>query len=107
MTVELPKTPVGRHLGWVLDALRSAPTPDEVRKRFSPAFLTQTPAETLVQALELRAGELRGFVLDAFAHEAQRDLEAVLRLPDGANVRLSIEVDDQRITSLAFRRAAR
>jgi ORF 12 gene product N-terminal len=106
MAVELPKTPVGRHLGWVLDALREAPTTEDVRKRFSTTFLLQTPATTLVQTLELRAGELRGFVLDHFAHEAQRDLEAILRLPNGASYRLAIAVDDQRITSLVIRSEA-
>jgi hypothetical protein len=104
MDVELPKTPVGRHLGWVLDVLRSAPNAAEVRKRFSPTFLSQTPAATLVQTLELRGGELRGFVLDGFTHQAQRELEAILRLPDGTMYRVGVAVDDQRITSLVFRR---
>ena len=100
MAAELPNTPVGRHLGWLLDALRRAPSADEVKRHFSRTFLTQTPPETLVQSLELRGGELRGFVLDHFEVDRQRELTAILSRPKGGAYRLAIEVDDQRITRL-------
>ncbi len=99
---EIPKTPVGRHLGWVLDVLRSAPSAEEVGKHFSRTLLSQTPPETLVQILELRAGELRGFVLGRFEHEAQRELIAILERPDGSAYRLHVGVDDQRITQFSL-----
>jgi hypothetical protein len=102
MAVELPKTPVGRHLGWLLEALRGAPSPDEVKRRFSPTYLRQTPAETLVQIIELRGGELKGFVLDRYEREAQRELVAILATPDGRESRLALAVDDQRITRMTI-----
>jgi hypothetical protein len=105
MPAELPKTPVGRHLGWVLDALRSAPSADEVKRHFSRTFLAQTPADTLVQILELRGGELRGFVLDRFEREAQREVIAILVTGGGAEYRLAVAVDDQRITRLLITHA--
>ncbi len=102
MTVELPKTPVGRHLGWVLDALRSAPSADEVRKRFSVQFQHGKPAATYAQVLEQMGGELRGFVLERFEREAQRELVVILDTPRGP-YRLEITVDDQRIDELNIR----
>jgi hypothetical protein len=102
MPVELPKTPVGRHLGWVLDALRSHPSAEEVGKRFSRDFQKRTPPATYAQVLEQMGGELRGFVLERFEREAQRDLVAILDTPRGT-YRLEIAVDDQRIDALIIR----
>jgi hypothetical protein len=105
MPAELPKTPVGRHLGWVLEALRSHPSADEVERRFSRDFQKRTPPATYAQVLEQMGGELRGFVLSGFEREAQRDLIAILDTPRGT-YRLEIVVDDQRIDSLTIRPTA-
>lgn len=41
---QLPDSPVGHQLGWVLDALRKPPAEAVLAEHFAPAFLAQIPA---------------------------------------------------------------
>lgn len=55
--VEIPSTPLGDALRWVLDAASRPPVPEEeLKRRIAPEFLAQAPPETFNQVFEAFKG---------------------------------------------------
>src|SRR5262249_42793815 len=81
--VEIPPTPVGDRLRWLIDLLNgdgSAITETRVRPAFSTGFLAQVPASTVVALLREKVRTGSPFVLVGFEGvSAAEHLVAILR----------------------------
>ncbi|WP_165977625.1 serine hydrolase [Nonomuraea diastatica] len=90
---EIPATPAGKQLGWLIDASSRAPIPeDELKKHFSASFLKGVPADQINQVLtgfkDMRLTKIvqsRETALVALVQAAGTAYEVVLSV-DGAGL---------------------
>ena len=99
--VEVPDTPAGRALAWVLDHVGTTPEPDEVLQRFDETFLEAIPPAGLGSVLASlgRPGDLVEMV-----HSGEHELAVLVELDDEI-VQVQLVVEDEephRMTGLLF-----
>ncbi|KAB8193486.1 hypothetical protein FH608_019830 [Nonomuraea phyllanthi] len=86
---EIPDTPAGRQLRWLLDALTRAPVPDsELAGHFTATFLENIPPEQMNQVLVA----FKGLRLEQITKSQDRELVA-LGTAGGAPYEISLSVD--------------
>jgi hypothetical protein len=99
--VEIPDTPAGEALAWVLDRAGSPPDPDDVRDRFDDTFLESIPVEGVRSVLASlgEAGELVEMV-----HAGELELAVLAEVgSEVLQIQLVVEpVPPHRITGLLF-----
>jgi hypothetical protein len=73
-SAQIPKTPVGHQLRWVIGQLNeaSALSEDSVTAHFSPEFLQGFPAEALVQTLRQTSAQAGAVTLEGFSTPLDR-----------------------------------
>lgn len=95
---QLPATPAGRQLVWVLENLRTGfveVSDGEVEDRFAPTFLRAVPAPLFRGTGRQIAEALKGFGVERIeAETSPMQLVAVIGLPDGEKYRASIIVQE-------------
>jgi beta-lactamase class A len=107
--VQIPDTPVGEQLAWVLDQLGGdALVLDEqiINDHFAPAFLEQISAADLIDTFEQLAAQLAPLRLTGFAGEPT-ETEAIARSSggDGGSYLVSVAVEPEpphRMLTLLF-----
>jgi beta-lactamase class A len=100
---EIPDTPAGKQLGWLLNALATPPVPEEeLAEHFAADFLKVTPAGTINQAL----ASFKGLRLEKVTTSRE---DALIALATGGEWRyeISLSVDTAGlINGLLFRAPA-
>lgn len=102
--IEIPDTPVGKRVRWVLDSLRSddETTVDAVKDVFAESFLAVAPAEGIVGMFNNGAGAMASATPKKIT--APTDFAAVVDMSDGETrlrLRIMVEQDEpNRIASL-------
>ncbi|WP_204047896.1 serine hydrolase [Microbispora siamensis] len=98
-TPDIPNSPVGEQLRWLLAAAAALPIPeDQIRAHFSTGFLTQVPPAQLNEALK----SLGGLRLESLTQVTPTALSGVVTTAQG-RLQLSMSVDgDGRIDTLLF-----
>ena len=105
--VEIPDTPVGRRVRWLLDSLGATPeiTVDAVRDAFAKSFLAAAPAEVVAKMLNEDAADLAQ--ANPVKLSAPTEFDAVLDLADesgagGFRLRFMVEQEEpHRISMLS------
>jgi len=89
-SAEIPDTPVGRQLRWLLEASGRVPVPDaELTRHFSAGFLSAIPPAQVNQALAAFAG----MRLEKLEQAQERSLAAFIAV-GGSTYTLALSVDD-------------
>ncbi|MGI5160433.1 serine hydrolase [Microbispora sp. CA-102843] len=98
-TPDIPNSPVGEQLRWLLAAVATLPVPeDQIKAHFSAGFLAQVPPAQLNEVLK----GLGGLRLDSLADVTPSSLSGVVTTGQG-RLQLSMSVDgDGRIAGLLF-----
>ncbi|XVQ88006.1 serine hydrolase [Microbispora siamensis] len=98
-TPDIPNSPVGEQLRWLLAAAAALPIPeDQIRAHFSAGFLTQVPPAQVNEALN----SLGGLRLESLTQVTPTSLSGVVTTAQG-RLQLSMSVDgDGRIDTLLF-----
>ncbi|WP_157251244.1 serine hydrolase [Nonomuraea typhae] len=97
--VEIPATPAGRQLRWMLDALTRAPVPEsEIKEHVAAGYLEQVPPEQFNQTFQ----GWKAFTLTAVDGAGPTSLTAKGTL-GGQGVRVTLRVDgDGKINWVSF-----
>ncbi|MEU6429130.1 serine hydrolase [Microbispora sp. NPDC046973] len=98
-TADIPHSPVGEQLRWLLAAAAALPIPeDQIRAHFSAGFLAQVPPAQVNEVLQ----GLGGLRLDSLADVTPTSLTGVVTTGQG-RLQISMSVDgDGRIAGLLF-----
>lgn len=101
---EIPDSPVGEQLGWLLEASAALPIPeDQIRAHFSAAFLQQFPPAQFNEVLQ----SLGGLRLESLTGVTPTALTGVVATGLG-RLQISMAVDgDGRIAALLFQQEQR
>ena len=99
VAVDLPDTPVGQQLQWLLDEIDSLPVSEEdAAENFSPEFLDEVGVDDLNPQLEY----LSGVVITGILEDTPESLLVEGDI-EGEGINIAVELDsDERIDTLLF-----